>query len=203
MLFVNLPEVPHETTAGDECDRQRRSMFNNQFMWLPPGPPTGLAEQQQPGPPTGLDGDGSPDDQTPEAVEGVLAAAAGAAEHLAAGERLCLTWWAGRGQMVEHPVMQRLLAASTAAPAAADGAPATVVEEPAAAPASTPQQAAVLLFCRAGGGPFVFCGRLRPAVVGIGGEGARGVSIVWELTDAASLIGGGGGDAFWELLPSR
>lgn len=59
-------------------------------------------------------------------------------------------------------------------------------------------QAAVLLFCRAGGQPYTFCGRLLPAVVGglpagaaQSGGGPSSCCITWELADADALLAGG------------
>ncbi len=149
------------------------------------------------------------------------------------GWRLCMSWWPGRGQTEEHPVIQRLLAAagssssssggggssgtSTANEVAAPVAEATVAgadEQQQQQQQQQPQQA-VLLFCRAGGGPYAFCGRLRLAEAapntsssgnssgsgssraGLAGDG----SLCWELVDAPAMLSGeAGGTTFAQLL---
>lgn len=42
------------------------------------------------------------------------------------GWRLCISWWPGRGQTLEHPAVQRLMAAGTAGPADAAGTAASL-----------------------------------------------------------------------------
>jgi hypothetical protein len=124
---------------------------------------------------------------------------------MAAGWRLGVTWWAGRGQTEEHPAVRRLLAAGgaplaaatneaeaaggqqaaaaephpqelpTAAASAADGA-ATSGEADFTASGSAQPPPAVLLFCRGGSTPYVFCGRLQPVAVGTAPSGVAAYS---------------------------
>lgn len=150
-----------------------------------------------------------------------MAAASEAEQQLRTGWRLGLTWWSGRGQgrTADHPVVQRLMAAGTAAAAGAaaaamPGPPLPLPAEDGSSPPAeaTQHKAAVLLFCRAGSNPYVFCGRLQLAAAGgLSAQAAAaaapsdsGVSLTWELADAAALLGvgksGSAGDAFLQLL---
>ena len=187
LLFVNLPGPGERVSAG------RR--YINQFLWLPAA--AAAAAAAEPGlsgaADTAAGGGGEPLQQQQQQRAGeqqqeVLVQLGGEEEQEQDEQRLCMTWWPGRGQSLQHPVIQRLLAAGSAGsdhPAAAAGLAEGVGE--AAGVGATAQggelegaeqeeeeegeveqqeQTAVLLFCRAGSSPFVFCGRLRPAGVG-------------------------------------
>lgn len=167
VLFVNLPG-PGEPAAAAAARRP----YANQWLWLPPAGGAGAA------------------------AEPVLASGLEAYEKLAAGWRLALTWWTGRGYTAEHPVVQRLLAAG-----AVDGAAvgATAGQGGGSGGSAGGAAQSVLLFCRAGSQPYIFCGRLQAADVDAAASGS-GARITWSLADAEALLLGGGGAAFRQLL---
>jgi hypothetical protein len=232
MLFVTL----RKDAAGGGS--RAAGKYANEFLWLPPASTPSSVEDPA------VDGH---DAEAPAecGTSTQQLCAGGSIEHRQQlqrdGWRLCMTWWPGRGQTPEHPVVRRLLAAgdimaangsaaaglpagmdaageladagqpagqlngmlpseqgsdgmgSTAAPAEAlapSRAPAAAVELMDGVPATQPR--AVLLFCRAGGEPYTFCGRLVVAEVSApadgGGARSAGCCITWQLSDAGELL---------------
>lgn len=171
LLFINLP-APGESPAAAAARRP----YSNQWLWLPPAGAEGAA------------------------AEPVPASGAEAGEKLAAGWRLGLTWWTGRGSTAEHPVVQRLLAAGAAGSSAAGEASGG---SSGGGGGDAPQPRSVLLFCRAGSQPYVFCGRLLAAATDTGdsaGSGGNGLHVTWALADTAAMLAGGGSPAIRQLL---
>lgn len=202
MLFVNLPEAP----AGASCSAAAAGLkYRNEWLWLP-------AAAGQPADPTAAAAGGNGVAAPAEAAvawgqdEVLPAAADDPAAQLAAQRRLALTWWPGRGQTLDNPVIQRLLAAGSAA-AAAGNATAPVGLPSGTGAAAATAQAAVLLFCRAGGSPYVFAGRLvlagveelAPQAEPAAADGGS-TCLLWQLVDAPSLLGGDAGEAFRRML---
>ena len=110
-LFVNLPEAGGAAGAG--------RAYPNEFFWLPPASAAGAA---------GEAGEVGQADALPDVD--ALPASRGDADLWRRGWRLCTTWWPGRGQTAEHPVIQRLLAAGSS------GSPGTLPAAAAAAGAA-------------------------------------------------------------------
>ena len=180
MLFVTLPEP--NAAGGSSNGAGGNGKYANEFVWLPPA---GEA-----------DGGRSCAAQPPGALPATGACVEDEAAWLQQGRRLCITWWPGRGQTLEHPAVQRLLAAAASDPGAPEAAEAPALPGGEAAEGNgdaTPRRSAVLLFCRAGGAPYTFCGRLLPAAVSSPPADqlsirSAGCCITWQLADADALL---------------
>lgn len=226
-LFVNLPEAGGRGSGGRDSGGRA---YPNEFFWLPPvgaAAAAATAAEEQAAGTAGLQAPaGSTGGQQPVSAE------VGGAGMWRQGWRLCMSWWPGRGQTEEHPVIQRLIAAGSSSSSSSGGVcsggsmaagavEAAEADALAAGAEQQQQQQAVLLFCRAGGGAYTFCGRLRLATAaasgsssstsadsstnGSGDESRPGLaadgSLCWELIDAPAMLSGqAGGGAIAPLL---
>lgn len=167
MLFVNLP--PAAGSGHGDGGGRRAAHYKNQFLWGDITQPAGQLEGQEKG---------------HEQRRGRQQ------QHL--GRQLYVTWWPGRGQTPEHPVIRRMLRQQQPSSEAAS-----------AAAAQQEQAPAVLLFCRQPGRPYVVCGRLRqapPTACTQAGHSSSSGSIIWQLVDWPALQDS---PAFMELLAAQ